>query len=99
MKLTSLIRQALNYKNHRIVLVKWSLDPGLEGNVYLVDINDEIIWQIEPPEDLSLLGYIGDAYTYIWFDGETLIARSMRGDEYSIDLRTGKRIELLRENK
>jgi hypothetical protein len=99
MKSLGPVEKSLQYKDNTIICTKWTYEPGLQRNVYMLNAQGQVVWQIVQPLDQSSLGVSGDAYVGIWFEDKTLVACTLRGDEYAIDLVTGKRLKFLRFSK
>jgi hypothetical protein len=99
MKLDKKIEKVIPYEKDRIVMTE--LDDALawDANIYRIDSEDNIIWQIEPTPDMSFVGVLGDFYSNCWFSENMLIALNYGGYEFQIDLETGKRIKYLRFSK
>jgi hypothetical protein len=93
------VEKSLKHKDKTIICTKWKQGVGLQRNVHMLDSLGQVVWEIQEPLDQSSLGVCGDAYVSIWFENKTLVARTLGGGEYAIDLETGKRLKFLRFSK
>jgi len=63
-----------------------------DRNVYCINSDNEILWQIEVDPNRIMLpgGFDFDSYINIVFNGKELIAYRFSGFEYRVDVESGK---------
>ncbi|GGB21269.1 MULTISPECIES: hypothetical protein [Mucilaginibacter] len=82
------IQDTLVFDSKIVVLLDISGDTKFNQNVYAIDFNGEILWQIERSENLDIIGYC--PFISIEIQNLKLVSFNWCGFRFTIDPGTGK---------
>lgn len=85
------VQETLVFNGKIIVLLKILGNTKFNQNVYAIDFNGEILWQIERSENLDIIGYC--PFISIEIQNLKLVSFNWCGFKFTIDPDTGKAIE------